>query len=213
MLYEVRRNMKSKMVALTGNKYKLWPMSEMHVISYYYYSYWRRDYNPSGYFHGYKRWNLVAIRYTSWDISLFNMHFRFMAAIFKFHWPWRHPLFKLVALCCPTGHSRWNFVGIVYASRDIRDFQYTSFKWPPSFIYDIPKRRTVFQLVSPCCLTPITWAQPLVCSCYCEYERYTLFPIYFGEWPPSLNYDIPIHRTLFLLFLPCCPTPKTWIGL
>ena len=36
-------------------------------------------------------------------------------------------------------------------------FLSTSSLWPPSSIYDIPWRRTVFPLVSPCCLTPKTW--------------------------------------------------------
>jgi len=36
--------------------------------------------------------------YTSWDINLFRMYFRFNVAIFEFHWRLFRPLFPLVSV-------------------------------------------------------------------------------------------------------------------
>jgi len=50
------------------------------------------------------------------------------------------------------------------------------YPWPPSLMYDIPRRRAIFALVEFCCLTPKTWVWPLEFRCYHLYElRYKCF--------------------------------------
>ena len=81
-----------------------------------------------------------------------------------------------------------NFFAIMYTSRYIRYFLSTPGQWPPSLIFIIPRRRTVFSLVSPYCLTPKTWYSRwnLVAIVYTSRD-----PPYFkstsGQWPPFWN--------------------------
>ena len=97
---------------------------------------------------------------TSGDTSIFSSE----AAISKCSLP--VSLYLIVQHChyvyFIAGHrkqrySRWNFVAIMYTSRDIRYCLSTSGQRLPPLCSNIHRRRTVSPLVFPCCLTPKTW--------------------------------------------------------
>ena len=65
-----------------------------------------------------------------------------------------------------------NFFANMYTSWNIRYFLWTSGWWPPSLSSDISRRRTVFPLVSTCCLTSKTWV----------YSRCNFFDMMYRSW-------------------------------
>ena len=100
---------------------------------------------------------------------------------------------------------RWNFVAIMYKSRNIRYFLSTSGQWSQCSISNIPRRRTVFSLVSPGSPIPKTRVSPLLsCIRRGEYVMSYLVPVNCSHLWFTIHTDIGQYSHSFLI----CLTPK-----
>ena len=109
--------------------------------------------------HGYSRWNFLAIIYEL-RYTLLPLNFRIMTAIFGFRHIQTSDSDPTSLSGLPDPENMVLAVGIPLRScirAEISVCHFYSRLMATTLISDIPRRRTVFPLVSLCCPTPKTW--------------------------------------------------------